>query len=189
MKIVEYLDKNYPSINWNILSQLFEEEGVELTEEIREYLDETPWNTNRNMLKNFGIDPGKSSGDTSFPLIFEFSNPTSTGVDSFEMVTTMPFDVSEVIGDGRYHIDISFNNAASHSTAQAPQITDSGISFRWEDITVLVEGVEPYYHLLIEGNKVTLDCSCSADILVNLQEHVTSARVAIAQEAAGEDTK
>lgn len=64
MKIKNYLDKNYPSINWNILSQLFEEEGIELTEEIRDYLNTTPWNTNANILANWGI-VGESDSEPS----------------------------------------------------------------------------------------------------------------------------
>ncbi len=49
--IKEYWDKNYPSINWNILPQLFEEEKTELTKEIEEYLKTTPWNMNHAILK------------------------------------------------------------------------------------------------------------------------------------------
>lgn len=47
--IRSYIDKNLPNLNWNILPQIFESEGVELTEEIERYLRETPKNTNWNV--------------------------------------------------------------------------------------------------------------------------------------------
>ena len=49
--IRSYIDKNLPNLNWNILPQIFESEGVELTEEIERYLRETPGNTNWNMMQ------------------------------------------------------------------------------------------------------------------------------------------
>jgi len=51
MTIREYIDKNLTNLNWNILPQIFESEGVELTEEIERYLRETPKNTNWNIFK------------------------------------------------------------------------------------------------------------------------------------------
>ena len=56
MDIKEYLERNLPNVNFNILPQLFEEEGIELTEEIVEYLKTTPWNTNWNIFNS--IIPG-----------------------------------------------------------------------------------------------------------------------------------
>ena len=54
MDIKEYLERNLPNVNFNILPQLFEEEGIELTEEIVEYLKTTPWNTNWNVFGSLG---------------------------------------------------------------------------------------------------------------------------------------
>ena len=51
MTVKEYINKNLPNLNWNILPQIFEDEGVELTEEIKVYLKETPGNTNWNIFK------------------------------------------------------------------------------------------------------------------------------------------
>ena len=51
MTIKEYINKNLPNLNWNILPQIFEENEVELTEEIKTYLKNTPWNTNWNIIK------------------------------------------------------------------------------------------------------------------------------------------
>lgn len=53
--IRSYIDKNLTNLNWNILPQIFESEGVELTEEIKRYLRETPKNTNWNVLN--GMEP------------------------------------------------------------------------------------------------------------------------------------
>ena len=50
--IRSYIDRNLPNLNWNILPQIFESEGVELTEEIERYLRETPKNTNWNIFKD-----------------------------------------------------------------------------------------------------------------------------------------
>lgn len=50
MQVKEYINKNLPNLNWNILPQIFEDEGIELTEEIKAYLKETPGNTNWNVL-------------------------------------------------------------------------------------------------------------------------------------------
>ena len=38
MQVKEYINKNLPNLNWNILPQIFEDESVELTEEIKAYL-------------------------------------------------------------------------------------------------------------------------------------------------------
>ena len=51
MTIKEYINKNLLNLNWNILPQIFEENEVELTEEIKTYLKNTPWNTNWNIIK------------------------------------------------------------------------------------------------------------------------------------------
>lgn len=52
--IRSYIDKNLTNLNWNILPQIFEENGVELTEEIEAYLRNTPENTNWNVFGSLG---------------------------------------------------------------------------------------------------------------------------------------
>lgn len=54
MQIKDYITKNLPSLNWNILPQIFEENNVELTEEIEVYLRNTPENTNWSILEQLG---------------------------------------------------------------------------------------------------------------------------------------
>ncbi len=54
MTIKEYIIKNLPNFNWNILPQIFEENGVEMSEKIEVYLRETPGNTNWSILEQLG---------------------------------------------------------------------------------------------------------------------------------------
>lgn len=79
MTIYEYINKNLPNLNWNILPQIFESEGVELTEDIEKYLRETPGNTNWNLLKNF-IDKGEEDSSVIFDLLLtqgvDYNNTT-----------------------------------------------------------------------------------------------------------------
>ena len=51
MQINEYIQKNLSSLNFNVLSSIYEENGSELTEEIKNYLKETPENTNLAILE------------------------------------------------------------------------------------------------------------------------------------------
>ena len=54
MEIKDYITKNLTNLNWNILPQIFEENDVELTEEIEAYLRNTPENTNWNVFEGMG---------------------------------------------------------------------------------------------------------------------------------------
>lgn len=75
MTIYEYINKNLPNLNWNILPQIFESEGVELTEDIEKYLRETPGNTNWNLLR--GII-NKNESEEKLPKVIKI---TDFGVD------------------------------------------------------------------------------------------------------------
>ena len=86
MTIRSYIDKNLTHLNWNILPQIFESEGVELTEEIERYLRETPKNTNWNV---FG-----SLGGSSVPL----------GTLFIEDTITISSDSAEFVANARDHI-------------------------------------------------------------------------------------
>ena len=54
MQIKDYITKNLSSLNWNILPQIFAENGVEMNEEIEAYLRNTPENTNWSILEQLG---------------------------------------------------------------------------------------------------------------------------------------
>ena len=71
--IRSYIDKNLTNLNWNILPQIFESEGVELTEEIERYLRETPKNTNWNVFNSVG-----SSNSTDEGLVIIDGTPVAT---------------------------------------------------------------------------------------------------------------
>ena len=64
MTVNDYIKKNLSSLNFNVLASVYEENGSELTEEIKAYLKETPWNTNLNVL-------GGMSGSGSGILLYE----------------------------------------------------------------------------------------------------------------------
>ena len=66
MDLKDYINKNLPNLNWNILPQIFEENNVELTEEIEAYLRNTPENTNNAILN------GLLNFTPQSDLIFEF---------------------------------------------------------------------------------------------------------------------
>ena len=59
MTIKDYITKNLTNLNWNILPQIFEENNVELTEEIEAYLRNTPENTNWNVFDGM-VERGSS---------------------------------------------------------------------------------------------------------------------------------
>ncbi len=61
MDLKDYINKNLPNLNWNILPQIFEENNVELTDEIVEYLKTTPWNTNWSILNELGGNSSTTS--------------------------------------------------------------------------------------------------------------------------------
>lgn len=75
MKAINYLLKNLHSLNFTILSQLLADEGVSLTENIRNYLLETPGNTNLSILKDFGIDISfeEEGGEKEDEVIFYYA--------------------------------------------------------------------------------------------------------------------
>ena len=68
MQINEYIQKNLSSLNFNVLSSIYEENGLELTEEIKSYLKETPENTNLAIIGQLS-----RSGD-NFPKIISITS-------------------------------------------------------------------------------------------------------------------
>lgn len=93
MKSITYIKRNLTNLNRSILSQLLQSEEVELTDELWNYLTETPWNTNWRLLEKFGIDIREESGsnaevwligDTSHLGEFVLSN-----IDSVDHITEL----------------------------------------------------------------------------------------------------
>lgn len=63
MNSIEYIRKFKSKINLNILIQLLEEDGYEVTNEIITYLKTTPWNTNVNVFAGLVSGSGGSSAN------------------------------------------------------------------------------------------------------------------------------
>lgn len=56
MKPIDYIYKNLGHLNMTILKQLIIDADETVSEEIYDYLKETPWNTNVAILKEMGLD-------------------------------------------------------------------------------------------------------------------------------------
>lgn len=56
MKPIDYIYKNLGHLNMTVLKQLITDAGETVSEEIYDYLKETPWNTNTAILKEMGLD-------------------------------------------------------------------------------------------------------------------------------------
>jgi hypothetical protein len=63
MKPIDYIYKNLGHLNMAVLEQLITDAGETVSEEIYNYLKETPWNTNMAILKDMGLDIERSSGE------------------------------------------------------------------------------------------------------------------------------
>ena len=63
MTINQYINKNITHLNLNILAQLFKNEGIELTKEVKDYIRQTPKNTNLSVLRRF-LGSSEGGGDT-----------------------------------------------------------------------------------------------------------------------------
>lgn len=60
MKPIDYIYKNLGHLNMTVLKQLITDAGETVSEEIYDYLRETPWNTNTAILKEMGLDIERS---------------------------------------------------------------------------------------------------------------------------------
>ena len=68
--IRNYINKNLTNLNWNILPQIFEENNVELTEEIEAYLRNTPENTNWNVFDGMSESSSDDGDTTEIPEVY-----------------------------------------------------------------------------------------------------------------------
>ena len=109
-------NKNLPNLNWNILPQIFEENEVELTEEIEAYLRNTPENTNNAILEELLNSTPQSD------LVFEFdgnftyqSGNLSAGVDNREDI--YPF-LSKIKNGDKSMVTVGNHTASGKVTIQ-----------------------------------------------------------------------
>lgn len=122
--IRSYINKNLPNLNWNILPQIFESEGVELTEDIEKYLRETPGNTNWNLFRSLLKEKEDS------PVIFDLL--LTQGVDYNN--TTLSDDMKsrlyqlskdKFIAGKSYEYRCYFNEEQCNTISQMAEETDS----------------------------------------------------------------
>lgn len=79
MKPIDYIYKNLGHLNMTVLKQLITDAGETVSEEIYDYLKETPWNTNTAILKEMGLDIERSSGESEEVFELTFSGHRSYG--------------------------------------------------------------------------------------------------------------
>ena len=101
MEIKDYITKNLPNLNWNILPQIFEENNVELTEEIEAYLRNTPGNTNWNVFEGMSSDGGEESWPKLIHVIYDSDyvmaddSDFSTFSEAYDFITNTWAEYSE----------------------------------------------------------------------------------------------
>lgn len=79
MKPIDYIFKNLGCINTTVLEQLITDAGETVSEEIYDYLKETPLNTNTAILKQMGLDIERSDGESEEVFELTFSGHSNYG--------------------------------------------------------------------------------------------------------------
>ena len=130
--IRSYIDKNLTNLNWNILPQIFESEGVELTEEIERYLKETPKNTNWNIFKD--VVKNSSSWITVFEGEIETSRLYSSmggkligGEFPYQNLVIIPTDTTNIkltVNSKVYELPLSSVPAQAGYTGSSAYVLD-----------------------------------------------------------------
>jgi hypothetical protein len=128
MTIKEYIMKNLPNFNWNILPQIFAENGVEMNEEIKAYLRNTPENTNWNVfdgisrsqdrIKWYQLD-GYNTCQYFEPEQYDSNTQTSTKLGFAACIVNLSYPVTKgevlkVVINGKEKI-IKFDYDDSHN--------------------------------------------------------------------------
>ncbi len=107
MTIKEYIIKNLPNFNWNILPQIFEENGVEMNEEIEAYLRNTPGNTNWSILEQLG-GSGSESDSNIMNIYFSDLLELITDLEEFGISNPTPKEI--------------YDFCESHNTGESPDL-------------------------------------------------------------------
>ena len=108
MQINEYIQKNLSSLNFNVLSSIYEENGSELTEEIKSYLKETPENTNLAIIGQLGESgseielPAKLIINTNEQAFFLEGSSFTDAASAYNFAIAHKIDA----GDGQYQIPL-----------------------------------------------------------------------------------
>lgn len=141
--IKEYINKNLPNLNWNILPQIFEENEVELTEEIKTYLKNTPWNTNWNIINSI-------SEKDNITKIINLGIGTNNFLEGSEITSTAEILAicNANINDGKVSTDILQIIAEGNACGDGRQINDT--SYEWNDVD------SGNYSVLLDGDDITV---------------------------------
>lgn len=116
MLIKEYINKNLPNLNWNILPQIFEENKAELTKEIENYLKETPGNTNWNVLNQMNKS---KSGIILFSKDCTFTKPAPVDWVFYQDNTIPKEDIfDKLIAGDKIKVTIGENSSTGIITEQ-----------------------------------------------------------------------
>ena len=124
--IRSYIDKNLANLNWNILPQIFESEGVELTEEIERYLRETPKNTNWNVFGSLG-----STVELPHKIYFRYWEGVELDTDKSTLKTAQEIQNWVVQHEGQ-NIEFYIPNHDDAMVADGTIVEeDESITYKW----------------------------------------------------------
>ena len=169
MTIHEYIDRNLPHLNWNILPQIFEDNGVELTKEIEKYLRETPENTNWNVIDSMMNQGGGNTSEIWFVGGENYENngqyffmlqPTKE-IYSFDKLALNPNDYT-IILNGEKELFLVQSNETFTTWADSETQQEATVVFH-------IAFPENYY----EGGIIYLDASIaptSVEVSVSVKE-------------------
>ena len=158
MKPIDYIYKNLGHLNMTVLKQLIIDAGETVSEEIYDYLRETPWNTNMAILKQMGLDIERSKKDES-----------ESDRDDITFPFTVKMDVNRHYEEGDYDYEPGTYN----------YFGTKSINKKWNpDVTSVKISVADANGISIEGSPFTYnranDYDISDEIYVGVQMGILS---------------
>lgn len=160
----EYIKRNLTRLNPFILSQLMEEDGKSLTNEVWSYLKETPWNTNFRVLEEYtgGTD---TAGEVWFTATF-IPEAKCNGPNNTRPLFAEPTSVAKVddlLSDPTaYDIEVD-----GHKTPYFTDMSTGGVTvYLWAN----AEQEEADYALAVQASywNVAVPCELTKDIEVTV---------------------
>lgn len=142
MTIRDYLDKNLSNINWNIFPQICEENGVELTDWMEQYLKETPENTNWNLLKS--AFEKRVINFTSDWFHSDIMPPGSSWTNTIDALNDCINNVS-----AQPYVTLIVDGVQTNTDFYIVSMSDGSSGVRWE--------VNPQTAVLLTQNYISLD--------------------------------
>lgn len=143
MKPIDYILKNLSHLNMTILKQIITDAGETVSEEIYDYLKETPLNTNTAILKQMGLDIEKSK-----------ENESESDGDDITFPFTVKMDVSREYVEGDYDYEPGMYNYYGIES----------INKKWNlDVTSVKISVADANGISIEGSPFTYNKADGCD--------------------------